>query len=473
MKNGWKRLFIISFILIVLEIVGTAVVMLPFYARHMVFVNIEKGNAAKASGYYEMLNDSGKEKVISYLDDFAATLCEKYIDGKRTYEETMASLDAINEIDKSKQIAAGYIEDVASNEYKSVLLEFYEADITRDANKGYNLKPKLDIVKQRLDTSKRESLMIELLNEKYRSFLNDELPSENLLAMCSVVIDNAYYEAYDYAEVIAKNAESVVMYRNLYVSLQEKLAVNDYFGVINSCKNIVVDEWDTRYRSLFDDTYSSAYENGKTYYSEKLDELVASGDKEKAIELMNRIEAYYGDEVDISGARSKLIESWQQAYLDFMESYDASSASQTVNTVLLYDINDDDVPEMFLFDSADIDMAYIGCEIYNISNNKCKHLGYYYVVNICDDGYLITIPASGGGDEAYALTSYDGEKLTEGEDCKKIGESYYVNGQEVSDADYLSVRTGILAHASAYTLKNSKSSDIADAMEYIMFFENK
>ena len=87
--------------------------------------------------------------------------------------------------------------------------------------------------------------------------------------------------------------------------------------------------------------------------------------------------------------------------------------------------------------------------------------------------YLITLPASGGGDEAYALTAYDGSKLAEEDDCKKVGESYYVNGQEVSDADYLSVRTGILAHASAYTIKNSKNAAIEDAFDYIMLFENK
>lgn len=473
MKNGWKKLFIFSMILIVLEIVGTALLMLPFYTRHMVFVNIEKGDAAKTSGYFDMLSDSGKDTVISYLDDFAATICEKYIDGDRTYEETIASLDAINEIDSTKQIAASYIENVASNELKSVLLEIYNAENSRDANKSFNLKPKLENVKQRLDTQKREKLMIELLNDKYKSFLGEEISGESLLIMCNIVKDNAYYDAYAYADVLAKNAEAVVSYRNLYASVQNKYENMDYFGVIDDCNDVDIDEWDERYRNLFDNMYTSAYDEGKSYYPEKLDELVASGDRAKAIELMNRIEEYYGDEVDISSARNKLIDKWQQAYIDFMESYNAASAAHTVNTVLLYDINDDDIPEMFLFDSADIDMAYIGCDIYNINNNKCKSLGYYYVVNICDDGYLITIPASGGGDEAYALTSYDGETLAEGDDCKRVGESYYVNGQEVSDADFLSVRTGILAHASAYTLKNSKSANIADAIEYIMLFENK
>lgn len=473
MKKGWKKLFIISLVLILLEIVGTAVVMLPFYARHMVFVNIEKGDSVKTRGYYDMLNDSGKETVASYLDDFAATLCEKYIKGEKTYEETMSSLDAINEIDSSKQIAAEYIKDVASNEFKQVMLEMYSANISRDTNKSYNLRPKLETVKQRLENGIREELMIQLINEKYRSFLAEEISSEAVISMCDLVLGIAYYEAYDYAKVIWDNTESVELYREQYAIANSYYAEMNYFGIIDICENIVVDEWDERYKSLFGEMYVSAYENGKTYYPEKLDELIASNDKAKAIELMNQIEEYYGDEVDISSARNKLIDKWQQAYIDFMEDYDAASAAHKVDTVLLYDVNDDDVPEMFLFDSADIDLAYIGCEIYNVNNNKCKHLGYYYVVNICDDGYIITIPASGGGDEAYALTSYDGEKLTEGEDCKKVGESYYVNGQEVSDADFLSVRTGILAHASAYTLKNSKSVNVENAVEYIMLFENK
>ena len=42
MKNGWKKLLIISLIIILLEVIGAVVVMLPFYARNMVFVNIEK-----------------------------------------------------------------------------------------------------------------------------------------------------------------------------------------------------------------------------------------------------------------------------------------------------------------------------------------------------------------------------------------------------------------------------------------------
>lgn len=473
MKNGWKKLFIISLIIILLEIIGAVVVMLPFYTRNMVFVNVEKGDSVKTKGYFDMLDKSGQEKVVSYLDDFAATLCQSYIDGEKSYEETVASLDAIREIDKEKQIADGYILDVASNEFKKTMREICDANVARDSSTSFTLGTKLDLVKQRLDNQTREKLMIELINEKYKGFLDETVTGEALIAMCSLVVDNAYYDAYDYAGVISANADCVVNYRKLYVELQDDYLNAKYFDVLDKCVGIHVDAWDTKYQDLFDEIYSSAYEEGKQYYVAKLDEFVSKGDKVSAVSLMNQIEEYYGDEIDVSTVNNSLFEDWQLAYLDFMNGFSPETQSHIVNTVLLYDINDDDVPEMFLFDIADIEMSYIGCEVYNVNGNKCKHLGYYNVINICDDGYLITLPSSGGGDEAYALTYYDGESLEEGEDCKKIGETYYVNGQEVSDSDYLSVRTGILAHASAYTIHNSKNSSIEDAMDYIMLFENK
>ena len=473
MKNGWKKLFIFSLIFILLEVVGTVLVMMPFYTRNMVFKNIDKGNSVKTKGYYDMLNESGQEKVCSYLDDFAATLCQKYIDGKKNYEETLASLDSIKEIEGSNQIAEKYIKDVASNEFKKIINDIYEADMQRDSNKGYSLKSDLDVVKQRLDNETREKLMIEILNDKYKSFLAEEINGDGMLDMCAIVKDNSFYEAYDYAGVIESNAHSVVIYKSLYSQMQDTYSKQDYLDIIEKCNGITVDEWDVKYKGLFEEMYASAYDAGKTYYPQKVDEYIAAGSKSDAVDLMKKVEEIYGSDIDLNSVQDKLLDDWQQAYIDFIESYDASASSHTINTVLLYDINDDDIPEMFLFDEAEIENTYVSCEVYNINKGKCKSLGYQKIINICDDGYLVTLPASGGGDEAYALTSYDGETLTEGEECKKVGDSYYVNGQDVSDADFLSVRTGILAHASAYTIKNSKNSDLAGAREYIMLFENK
>ena len=281
--------------------------------------------------------------------------------------------------------------------------------------------------------------MIEILNDKYKEFLAEEINGDGILDMCAIIQDNSYYEAYDYSNVIASNAKSVVVYRSLYSQMQEAYARQDYLDVLEKCNDIAVDNWDEKYKKLFEEMYTSAYEEGREYYPGKIDEFIMTDNKEAAVELMKEVEAVYGNDIDLKNAQNNLLSDWQQVYVDFIESYDASSSSHTINTLLLYDINDDDIPEMFLFDIAEIDNTYVNCEVYNVNKGKCKSLGYQKIINICDDGYLITLPASGGGDEAYALTSYDGEKLTEGEDCKKVGDSYYVNGQDVSDADYLSV----------------------------------
>ena len=473
MKNGWRKLLVFSLILILFEAIGAVLVMLPFYSRQMVFSNIEKGNSVKVRAYYDMLGDEGREKVQSYLDDFAATICKKYIEGVITYEEAVASLDAIDEIDSTKVIVDSYMPNVAANEFKLVMNDLCKANIIYDTGAIYNLSDKMDKISQRLNNDVREKLMIELVNDKYREYLNEDISAEELSAMCSLVADNSFYQAHDYAETILSNANSVLAYRNIYIDCQTMLEENDYFEILDICKQVTVDNWDEKYKDLFETLYITAYEGGKEYYPKELERLVSSNDKPKAVELMNQIEEYYGSEIDISSVADNMLTDWQKEYIDYMESFDASMNAHTVNTVLLYDINDDDIPEMFLFDIADINNSFIGCEVYNIKNNKCRHLGYYKVINLCDDGYLITLPTSGGSDEAYALTYYDGETLTEGEVCKKSGETYYINGEEVSDADYLSVRTGILAHASAYTINNSKNADISEALEYIMLFENK
>ena len=474
MKNGWRKVVIFSLVFIILESIGAVILVLPFYSRQMVFSNIEKGDSVKTRAYYDMLSDKQQDNVQSYLEDFAATLCEKYISGDSTYDETMASLDSLGEIDKTHSIVDKYIKDVASNELKKVIKEMYKSIGTYATEDTVALRINLDNVIKRLDNNTKENLMVEILSDEYKDFLNEIIEAEDLYNVCLIANEFFYYDAYEYSKVISQNAKTVLEYREIYNVNAEKLEANDYFEVIDACKGVSVDVWDTKYTELFSELYDTAYEEGKTYYVEQLDSMASGSDKISAIELMNKIEYYYGDEVDISSARKKLISDWQQAYLDYIEKFDVSSADNTnnFNTVLLYDINEDDVPEMFLFDIDDIDNSYVGCEVLNAKGKSCKDLGYYNIINLCDDGNLVTVPSSGLADEAYALTEYDGEKLTEGAICKKSGETYYVNGEEVSDADYLSVRTGILAHISPYTIANSKNSSIDEAAEYIMIFGN-
>ncbi|MBQ9609560.1 MAG: hypothetical protein IJV15_08980 [Lachnospiraceae bacterium] len=472
MKNGWRKVVIFSLIIIILETICAVLIVLPFYSRQMVFSNIEKGNSVKTRAYYDMLSDTQQENVQSYLEDFAATLCSKYISGGLTYDQTVSALDALGDIDRTHSITAKYINDVASNEFKVVVKNLCKARTMNNTEQIFSLQNSLDDIGKRLDNDTKENLMIQLLSDEYRDYLNEIIGTDELLMFCSVAEGDFYYEAYDYSKIISQNAATVLDYRNLYYDNVAKLESNRYFEVIDACKGVSLDEWDEKYKGLFDDLYNTAYEEGKIYYVEQLNNLASGSNKKEAVMLMNEIEAYYGSEVDISDARSRLISDWQQSYLDYTEGFDVTSAdnSNNLNTVLLYDINEDNIPEMFLFDIDDIENNYVGCEVFNSKDGICRDLGYYNIINLCDDGYIITVPSSGVADEAYALTEYDGEGFAEGTVCKKSGETYYVNGEEVSDADYLSVRTGILSHISPYTIENSKNSSIEDSMEYIMLF---
>ena len=132
MKNGWRKVVIFSLIVIILETIGAVLLVLPFYSRQMVFSNIEKGNGVKTKAYYDMLSDTQQKNVQSYLEDFAATICGKYISGELTYEETVAALDALGEVDETHSIAEKYSKDVASNELKKVVKELYRCTITYD-----------------------------------------------------------------------------------------------------------------------------------------------------------------------------------------------------------------------------------------------------------------------------------------------------------------------------------------------------
>ena len=143
------------------------------------------------------------------------------------------------------------------------------------------------------------------------------------------------------------------------------------------------------------------------------------------------------------------------------------------DSVVLHDIDGDGVPEMFLYNSRYTDDDYIGCFIYTYSDGKCKFLNFVNVKSFCRDSNLIGFPIAfgrGTGDEC-SLVQYDGNSLTQVSYCQEMGGTYYVNGAESNDVDYLSARTSILSHADAYNVGNSKGASLDDGETYILTFK--
>jgi hypothetical protein len=75
--------------------------------------------------------------------------------------------------------------------------------------------------------------------------------------------------------------------------------------------------------------------------------------------------------------------------------------------------------------------------------------------------------------EEVCLYNYDGESLTAGKSAQKIGDKYYINGEESTDIDYLSAQTAIMLNQDVTRIQNSGYVSLEDYKEYIMSYENE
>ena len=125
-----------------------------------------------------------------------------------------------------------------------------------------------------------------------------------------------------------------------------------------------------------------------------------------------------------------------------------------------------------MYNSSQKDNDYIGCFIYTYTGGHCEFVNFVNVKSFCRDSYLIGFPIAFGrseGDEC-SLVQFDGSNLTQIAYCQEIGSTYYVDGTESNDVDYLSARTSILSHADAYNVGNSKGASLDEGETYILAY---
>lgn len=490
MRKTWRKTIIISLVLIAIEAVAAVIFLHPYYNKQKVFDEIENGRWESTDRYYNKLSVGQQEDVQSCLDDFGAYLCRQYIDGELTYSQTAAAFDAINAIDASGILMNKYMSRVSCNEYKQSVIKLCEASLGYDNSTVYAMNDNIRLVQQRMTNEMREQALIELMNETYQDFLDGKAGVENVNALLSTVSGLSSDVAYAYVDVISNNVACVILYRDVYARAEQYFENASYFEAMDLCRNVDVDPSDTRYRDLFDALYNDASETGKIYYEGLLESYITSGDKKKALELMDSIRKCYGDDFDLTALKEKLAEDWQIAYIDCIENLDRTlegklktfETGQYIleheydklkpDSIVLHDIDDNGVPEMFLYNSSQKDNDYIGCFIYTYTGGHCEFVNFVNVKSFCRDSYLIGFPIAFGrseGDEC-SLVQFDGSNLTQIAYCQEIGSTYYVDGTESNDVDYLSARTSILSHADAYNVGNSKGASLDEGETYILAY---
>lgn len=490
MKKTWNRVIIISLVVLMLEAIAAVILLTPSYKMFKVFKNIDTGRWSDAQEAFADLTDEQRSQVLSYMDNYARELCREYIAEERSYIHTAASFDAINSIDTSGSIADTYMPSVNHNEYKKSINELFEANRSFDSNGAFEAKDTINAVQQRLDTDTRERIMVEMLNEKYQSFLDGRMESKDINAFAAIISGMSFYNAHDYAGVIVNNVSCVERYRELYSTAQAEFAANNYFAVIDICSAVSVDLYDTRYMGLFETMHNDAYNTGKNYYKSKLNDYIKKDDSAAAVALMEQIEKHYGDDFDLSDAKAEMAEDWQRKYIDVASNVDtllltALNETETgqyileneystlkPDSLMLYDVNADGVPEMFLFNGNNVENNYVGCFMFGYDGENYKYMGFVNVISFCTDSNIIAFPIAFDrvAGEEYSLVEYDGAAIYEVSYCQIIDGKYYVNGEETNDADYLSAQSLILAHANEKTIKAAGYADISDCESYIISY---
>jgi hypothetical protein len=128
-----------------------------------------------------------------------------------------------------------------------------------------------------------------------------------------------------------------------------------------------------------------------------------------------------------------------------------------------------------MFNSGRLEDDYVGTFVFGYDGNNYKYMGYVNIISFGISSNIVAFPVCFDREagEEVCLYNYDGESLTAGKSAQKIGDKYYINGEESTDIDYLSAQTAIMLNQDVTRVQNSGYVSLEDYKEYIMSYENE
>ncbi len=490
MKKTWIRIIIVAFVIMVIEIVGSIILLKPYITRYQVFDTIKNGQWQKTQEYYDELSDNGKEYVLDNLDSYAAWISEQYLKGEYTYNELAASMDAINSIGDSHEVYNKYMPLAAENELKASIIAYYEASVSRDNERLFEVQTTMTSLMQRMDSDTREQIMVEFLTMEYEKFLKGEISSVDMKTYAEIVVGMTYYEAYDLGHVIIANTSHITAYRDAYNQAVQYTDEEKYKEALEIIDSTVLDPNDQTYIDKYAELRGNVITLGSIYYEDLIQSYVDAGDMETAMTLMDELKPVYGDAIDFADIEDSIADDWQYAYLTVLRDLDKNLISCVEETnytdyvlgekkdsiwpdsVFLYDVDGDDIPELFLFNSARLEDDYVPCFMYTSLDHLAAYVDFFNLRSLCEDSCLITSPIADGRTEGeeYQLLSYANTLLSSEMKCQYIDGVYYVNGEESTDVEYLSVKTDIMEHQSVDSIEFLGYTSVDKANSYILTY---
>lgn len=493
MKKTWNRTIIVSFVLLAVVACAALVFLMPYYNEYKVFDGIEAGQWTEVKKNYESLDSDRQKAVQEMLPDYAKHICLEYQTGEKDYIYTVAAYDAINSIDETKEVCTVYNTLVNRMEYRDAIESIYEANQNYNSQGVVQANETINNINLRLDAETKKEVVVEVLNEKYQQFLAQEITVDAMNNYMSIINSLAASDVSEYAAIVANNIQVVQSYRQLFDTAQAAYEAGDYFTTLNICEAVELDPMDTSYIDKYYSLYKIAYSTGMNYYDSLLDNYIQIGDNQNALNLLTKLERYYTDDMDIQKYKLRMAADWQKAYVKLAQSADSeiqkalSETEDGINildtiyddikpdSMLLYDVNQDGIPEVFFYNSEEGNDTYVSCFIFTYADHACNYLGYAKVRSFCSDSTFVAFPWAStrtSGDE-YCLKRYEDGILTDGPYVQKIDGSYYVNEQTVEETEYLSAQSETLASSLEKGVKDCETATLEESESYILAFQNK
>jgi biopolymer transport protein ExbD len=461
----WKNITIVSLIAIVVEVVLLFVLVAPAIKSNKLFKNIEAGKEKKAVKVYDEMSKSQQKRVRKKLDDFGTYQVNQYIEGKKTYDDIIDSLEVAAELDDdTEDIMEIYIGKAASIElvklYETAVAEYIKDDgdlsdlFDECDDKFYDIWYDLD------DTDAADEELCDYLNAKYDDYKAGNMDAEtmNMYAEVGYYYVFAYSsDAFDLSSDIVSDMYYVRMYEDDLAEAQEYYDNEEYFDCIEACEDeldwyFYDDKDETGYKEKFQALYDDAYETGKTYYLSQAEDLINSGDIDGGKDLLYDIEDVYGDDVDTSSVWELTRGAWMTPYVEFMDNWEENLRSDVASAdaigpyddpktldmdtylpdeIYLYDIDGNGTPELML---AGDDYTYF---IYTYDGSNVVFTGAIRIASLAGDSQIVAEPISApdGIMQAYELLTFVDNTWTVGEYYMTDGETYEVNGVEATEEE--------------------------------------
>lgn len=496
MKNRkWLIICIVSIVAIILEAAAAIIFVLPGINKNKMFEALKEGKGEEAAAYYDKVGFFAADTIDEEIKGFLISETNSCVDGKQKYEDTLKEILAVEKIGKYKNKNIEYIQNINLGQLITIFEKGYNDCIMNDGDDLFAIWDEFDEVydisikdtdhlsdysdadrekySEFIDTN-----LDEYLKNKFNQFQDGTIDEDGAIAYIEVA-QNFFHDD-TYAQELDEELYFVKYYKNAIDEISTMIEEEDYFDAYDASKECIDNPLDEKYSSKYNQELQKlqdeAYEKGKVYGLEKGLEAAQKEDTDTAQEYVNELKRIYGDSVDVSEIEALIAPGWAKAYKAFIEdiepnlkaviakgidvksestgdvifsSQDISYEDLVPNVIIIYDFDDNDIPEMILKDAISG-----GCYVFTFADGEVKCIFIGTIDGVGDPKYAVTtVSAIESGVEMTidALMRFDGtECLVEHYvvTADYGGTSYYLvdNLDDVSNQDaYNSTRGDIMA----------------------------